>query len=459
MDQIKIALGYSPRQWGDIQALDARFQQDGRFSVVTAATGAQQLFDDAIAFDADVVILSPLCPGYQAQVIADLLHHESKPIPTIGLIPAMRESDADEMYAAGMKAHAGLPLDDIQINRVIAQIPEVVSQALAERRADTFVPVTRQELTTVLDSGWRARTIAVWSPKGGVGKTFASVNLAVALGVVGLRKTLLIDADVSRANVHVYLRLPVDRNLFALYSQVVGRVARTGGKPEVTQHILKQNITHYGGATGSKLDVLVGIPKMHMGGTEEFRGDDERTADIMAQIIRAASREYDFRILDLGPDLNQPSHWAALAEADLVLVIVTAELTCINDLKNALPSLKQTFGGLERFQVVINKFDNEYGIPQADILREIEMGKFGFIPADDKKATLSINMQTPLVLDKPGALSDGVMSVAAHLYPPLEIVWEKRGGKIGGEYRRSTQRQKGEGLGGKIINLLATNGG
>lgn len=57
-----------------------------------------------------------------------------------------------------------------------------------------------------------ARTIAVTSGKGGVGKTNLSVNLALALAEQGCR-TCLLDADLGLANVNVLLGLEVGANL------------------------------------------------------------------------------------------------------------------------------------------------------------------------------------------------------------------------------------------------------
>src|ERR1700704_5879441 len=52
----------------------------------------------------------------------------------------------------------------------------------------------------------RARTLALTSGKGGVGKTFLSANLAAALARQG-EKVLVLDADLGLANLDVVLNL------------------------------------------------------------------------------------------------------------------------------------------------------------------------------------------------------------------------------------------------------------
>src|SRR5215207_4187548 len=62
------------------------------------------------------------------------------------------------------------------------------------------VSTVRAELSR---RGRSTRCIAIASGKGGVGKTTAAVNLAVALARLGV-KVLLCDADLGMANVHVF---------------------------------------------------------------------------------------------------------------------------------------------------------------------------------------------------------------------------------------------------------------
>ena len=65
------------------------------------------------------------------------------------------------------------------------------------------------------DSHPSARTIAITSGKGGVGKTNLAVNLAIAMGKMG-KRVIVLDDDMGMANVDVLLGTSSKINLFYL---------------------------------------------------------------------------------------------------------------------------------------------------------------------------------------------------------------------------------------------------
>ena len=292
-----------------------------------------------------------------------------------------RVDPAGTQYAAeyqrhGMKGFVTTPLDPVQVQNLPKLVIEAVRLAQAERQARSFTPVTAEDALAILDrGGWQQQTIAVFSPKGGVGKTTLAANLAAALGVIAQRPTLLIDADMSRANAHILYGLDIEaepRNLFALYSRVVSDGARTK-QYVVRAQTLQANVRKWRG----KLDLLPGIPKPHMAGMDEFKGDDARTMEIFAEIVREARGFYDFRVIDVGPDFNLPLHWAALTEANTVLLVVTPEKTAILDIANILPALSKHFGSLQKFKLVLNQFDERFGLEPKQVV------EFPERPGDD----------------------------------------------------------------------------
>src|ERR1043165_4158910 len=63
-----------------------------------------------------------------------------------------------------------------------------------------------------------ARTLAVTSGKGGVGKTFVTANLAAALAARGER-VLVLDADLGLANLDVVLNLHPKLTLHDVFTE------------------------------------------------------------------------------------------------------------------------------------------------------------------------------------------------------------------------------------------------
>jgi len=443
MSTIKVVIGYTDYR-GEMEPLSLALALDSRLVVVSATNrGAQAVFDDAVSLGADVVLLSPLLPGYRPELVQDLLLHEDHPIPTIGLVPAAGDW-ARTMHEHGAKGHLVAPLDDTQIRRALQLIPEVVQAAADERASGSYVPLpTPARRVQAMDTSWRSRTIAVFSPKGGDGKTLLATNLAAALGVLAMRPTIVIDCDV-KADVHTVLGLNERKNLFSLAEPMLAPFLRDvsgrNGQLNVSLQRLQEFTTPYGPRSRSKLDILIGLPRLPMAGLEVFTRQPKRVDELLGNIIDTASRHYDFTILDTGPDLNQPWHWAPLRKADLVLVLVTPTEHSIRSLRNVMEPMAKELGA-ERFELVINRWDEGYGVRQADIVEVVGLKKFGSIPEGGVICGRSINTHRPLVLESPpDDVGEAIIALAGNFYPPLLEISGRRG-------RRS--------VGGKLFDRLA----
>ena len=424
MDKISIVVGHSA--WNDLQLMGAEFERSG-VQILASVSSAVDLSDQARALGAACVVFTPTLPGMTPALVQELLLNEDRPIAAVGLIPAGTHY-AVEYQRHGMKGFVTTPLDAIQVQNLPKLVIEAVRLAQDERTARSFTPVTAADAMAILDrGGWQQQTIAVFSPKGGVGKTTLSANLAAALGVIAQRPTLLIDADVSRANAHLMFNLDIElepRNLFNLYSRVVSDGARSG-RYVVRSQTLQANVHRWRG----KLDLLPGIPKPHMAGATEFVADPERTMAIFADLLRTARGFYELRVIDVGPDFNLPLHWAAIQEADTVLLVVMPEKTAISDIANILPALEKHFSTLQKFKLVLNQFDERFGIAPKDVVKYLggKVTILGSVPYAPDETRHSINTGEPLVLKKPlPPVGEDLIKLGAKFYPPLEQLARKR---------------------------------
>ena len=424
MDKISVVVGHSA--WNDLQLMGIEFERHD-VQMLSSVSSAVDLSDQARSLRADCVLFTPTLPGMTPALVQELLLNEDRPIAAVGLIPAGTQYAA-EYQRHGMKGFVTTPLDGVQVQNLPKLVIEAVRLAQEERAARSYTPVMAADAMAILDrGGWQQQTIAVFSPKGGVGKTTLSANLSAALGVIAQRPTLLIDADVSRANAHLMFNLDIEtepRNLFNLYSRVVSDGARTG-RYVVRSQTLQANVRRWRG----KLDLLPGIPKPHMAGLDEFKGDDGRTMSIFSDIVREARGFYDFRVIDVGPDFNQPLHWAALQEANTVLLVVTPEKTAILDIANILTALSKHFGSLQKFKLVLNQFDEKFGLDAKQVVGFLngQVTILGNVPYAPVEARLSINQGEPLVLQKsliPAATA--IVKLASQFYPPLDPLLQKR---------------------------------
>lgn len=131
-------------------------------------------------------------------------------------------------------------------------------------------------------------------------------------------------------------------------------------------------------------------------------------------------------------------HWGALQNADTVLLVVTPERTALQDVANILPALKKKFGTLERFKVVINGYDERFGISLKDMARFLEgVPIVATLPWDPDRARQAINTNQPIVLERPlSELGIGIVKLGAQFYPPLRALLEKRPVKRQGIFGR-----------------------
>jgi flagellar biosynthesis protein FlhG len=153
--------------------------------------------------------------------------------------------------------------------------------------------------------GRRARTLALTSGKGGVGKTFLSANLGAALARRGAR-VLVLDADLGLANLDVVLNLHPKLTLHDVFT----------GKSALEDAILP--------APGGFAVLLAGS------GLVEYSRLTPEVRDQLRRIIDTLAPRYDYILLDTGAGISDVVLYA-VSLADEVLVIATPEPTAMTD--------------------------------------------------------------------------------------------------------------------------------
>ena len=428
---LRVLLALDLEAVSDVQLLmgELRAGNPHNLDIAGIAREGTLVFSDAVEKDADVVLLSPTIPGYSPEVVQRLYHHEERPILTVAIVPAVGDW-AVTMEKAGAVGHLTTPLSPESVPRLAAMLPPAVRDAYAYRTSDKYVPRLSPEVAQIVDrGGWRRQTVAFWAPSGGVGKTTLSVNVAVTLGVIANKRTLLVDTDMNKGDAHLLLDLEgVERNIYALAKQM-----DTFGS--VTALDVKRFLTPY---RQSNLSILIGIPQTWMASDECLAG--ERGTRFVRRLLELTEPAYEFVVFDLGQTYNHPVHLTVLQQADLIFLVVNSTVTSLYAGHKALGTLREA-GLLEgdRLRVVVNKYHPRHGISRREVQDALNgLPTFIEIAADEnQEVTMALNEGEPLVLaNGKSGVAQNILQLGATLYPPLADIRRLQSGEKAGFFTR-----------------------
>lgn len=257
---------------------------------------------------------------------------------------------ADASHLDILHGEGGLAPDDEVVLRPVdpdalrwrAEAMLIRAQVGAEQ-ADGAV-VTRGRV----EAAWAARSpiVAIFNPKGGVGKTTIATNLAAALQLRRERRVLLVDADTVTGHVTMSLGMDAGRTIADAWLD-----EEEGGPAE---GLLDIAAVH---ESGVRVAALVSSP------LAMTRLDPER----VGEALLAARWGVDVMIVDLHPSYSEVNQ-IIFSVADRILVPVTPDLPAIRAAVQ-LAEVATELGIRDRLATVVNRANS--GITVADIERTV----------------------------------------------------------------------------------------
>lgn len=244
--------------------------------------------------------------------------------------------------------------------------------------------LVRAEIERFVDARKRAlQIVAVTSGKGGVGKTTVAVNLAVTASRIG-RKTILFDADLGLANVHILAGV---------------------NPPGTIMDVIE--------GTAKMEDVLVTGPenvRVVCGGSgvPDLANLDEKATTCLAREMRQLASSYDTIVVDTAAGISRNVlHF--VATADSVVVVVTPNIASILD-AYGMVKVTHEMNPKAKINILVNQAEN---VPEAvAVFNNITACSQRFLKhaptylgylLKDANADLSYKVRKPLVVTHPAS--------------------------------------------------------
>jgi pilus assembly protein CpaE len=317
----------------------------------------EQLLDGELP---EVLLVGPHAPAPDVLTLAARLDIQS---PGISVVLVAEPSP--DMWQAAMRAG---------IRDLLPPHADVAEIRAAVERAATAAAGRRRVLRPVEETArYTGRVITIASPKGGVGKTTVSTNLAIGLTAAAPQSTVLVDLDVQFGDVASALGLVPE---YTLPDAVRGPASQD-------TMVLKTFLTQH----PSGLYAVCGAESPAAGDT--VSGED------VTRLLASLAREFRYVVVDTAPGLSEQT-LAALDRATDVVMLSSMDVPGVRGLRKELDVLRELCMIPAGRHVVMNFSDPKGGLSVRDVETAIGTGVDVVLPRSSA-VPASTNQGVPLL--------------------------------------------------------------
>lgn len=306
---------------------------------------------DIVIVDTDLQDMS----GYE--VCKAIVAEEGGPL-------VLMTSESDEMQAVRLAMRAGAR-EFIAADKLETDLIPMMKELLQSTWMDDSAPGA-------------GKVIACVSAKGGMGKSTVSANVTAELAKRYPGRVLAMDFDAQFGDIAILCNLNPNRTL--------SHLVESGDVVDID--LLRAHITTH----QLNFDVLPAPKRPEYG---EYVGFEH-----LNQAIRLARHIYDWIVIDAAQGFNTGS-LAGLDNADLVLMVTTADLPALKNVKLALDSLQGKHYDRTKIGLVLNRVTPRFGIRAKEIEAQFKYPVLGQIPVNYDVVLESANQGTPFVARAP----------------------------------------------------------
>lgn len=217
-----------------------------------------------------------------------------------------------------------------------------------------------------------------FSTKGGVGKTFLSLNFATALAADTQKRVVLVDLDLDCGNAALAMNLPPKFTILDVLNEI-----HNMDNDLIESYLLPHE---------SGVKVLAANVRYDMKGFIK--------ADQVKIVLELLQQSFDYVIVDMPPRFSENSA-PAMALADLLLLVATPEVSSVRNTKSLLVTLQQLSFPPSKVRLILNKAMKRSEISEKDITSTLNQKLDAAVAYDYQRVLSSLNRGVPFIKEYP----------------------------------------------------------
>ena len=365
---------------------------EGDIDVVGSASSGTEAIGIATRLTPDVVLMDINMPDMDGIAATEKL---SSQVPTASVVMMSVQGEADYLrrsMLAGAREFLVKPFSSDELTASIRQVYAREKEKLSRMAAIPVATSGGDGATPGGEGGGVDGTvIAVFSPKGGVGRTTVAVNLAVAAATELGKSVVLMDGSFQFGDVGVLLNLnPKNKSIADLVPEL-----EQGEADSLDTFV----INHSAG-----IRVLLAPPSPEMAELITPAG--------VKRVIEGLRQTNELVIVDCTSFFNETT-LAILDVADTVLTMLSLEITSIKNMRIFLEVAEQLGYDADKVKLVLNRADSSLGIRITDVESSIGRKVDHTIVSDGRSVVYALNRGVPFFLsNREAQVSQDILRLA-----------------------------------------------
>lgn len=349
------------------------FENNTEIMVAGQASTSEEVIKQVKDLRPEIVLMGLHMPDRDGFATTEILACES-PFPSVILMgPSSGQEDLRRAMIAGAKDYLVMPFTGEDLLSAIKKVSAARQRLLGDK------------VTT--DGG---KVLAVFSTKGGVGKTILTINLALALATKYNHKVAIVDLDLLFGDVALCLDISPKASIADMVTDI--------------EHLDDKILSRYMVSFNEYLDILPAPFQPEQ--AEKISGEH------VSIILKLLKKQYQYIVIDTGDVFNDIA-LSIIDLTDLVFLISSMDLPNIKNMKSYLATMGRLGYAKEKIKLVMNRANSGFGLNIKEMEDSLGCRFVAALPSDSSVVVPSINKGVPFIAGHPySAISKEIFDLA-----------------------------------------------